>query len=202
MSLSRDLLNMCVTDIIDILIYSNTVEQHVHQVHQVLSCLLQHQLYVKAEKCKFHKTSISFLEYVFSDLGIEMDTMNVWAVTEWLVPTSIKQLLGFANYRQYIQMYSSVAAALTTLLGGKPRKLKKAALHSKGFQESKIQVDLSVRSPWSQSSIFFHKLSTAEANYDGNRELLSIKEDLEEWRHWLNGAQHPLQVITVHKILE
>ncbi|KAK3525543.1 hypothetical protein QTP86_034719, partial [Hemibagrus guttatus] len=43
----------------------------------------------------------------------------------------------------------------------------------------------------------------AEANYDvGNRELPSIKAALEEWRHWLEGARHPFQVLTNHHNLE
>lgn len=42
-----------------------------------------------------------------------------------------------------------------------------------------------------------------ELNYDiGNRELLIIKLALHEWRHWLEGAQHPFIVITDHKNLE
>ena len=46
------------------------------------------------------------------------------------------------------------------------------------------------------------KLSPAERNYDvGNRELLAVKMALEEWRHWLDGAQNPF-VWTDHKNLE
>ncbi|KAI5629102.1 hypothetical protein C0J50_10525, partial [Silurus asotus] len=40
-------------------------------------------------------------------------------------------------------------------------------------------------------------------NYDiGNRELLAIKLALEEWRHWLEGAEHPFTVVTDHKNLQ
>uniref|UniRef100_A0A8C9W0E0 Gypsy retrotransposon integrase-like protein 1 n=1 Tax=Scleropages formosus TaxID=113540 RepID=A0A8C9W0E0_SCLFO len=50
---------------------------------------------------------------------------------------------------------------------------------------------------------FSRKLSEAERNYDiGNRELLAIKLALEEWRHWLEGAQHPFLVLTDHKNLQ
>ncbi|XP_052410113.1 von Willebrand factor A domain-containing protein 7-like [Carassius gibelio] len=43
-------------------------------------------------------------------------------------------------------------------------------------------------------AFFSRKLNPAEANYDiGNRKLLAIKLALEEWRHWLEGARHPLQ---------
>lgn len=36
----------------------------------------------------------------------------------------------------------------------------------------------------------------------GNRELLAVKQALEEWRHWLEGAAQPFLVWTDHKNLE
>ncbi|KAK3575529.1 hypothetical protein QTP86_029273 [Hemibagrus guttatus] len=52
-------------------------------------------------------------------------------------------------------------------------------------------------------AFFSHKLNPVERNYDiGNRELLTIKLALEEWRHWLEGARHPFLVLTDHKNLE
>ncbi|KAI4900377.1 hypothetical protein NFI96_000695, partial [Prochilodus magdalenae] len=52
-------------------------------------------------------------------------------------------------------------------------------------------------------AFFSHKLSPAERNYGiGDRELLAMKLALEEWRHWLEGAQHPFLVLTDHKNLE
>ncbi|KAI3356793.1 hypothetical protein L3Q82_003459 [Scortum barcoo] len=47
------------------------------------------------------------------------------------------------------------------------------------------------------------KLTPAERNYDvGNRELLAIKVALEEWHHWLEGAEQSFIVWTDHKNLE
>ncbi|XP_030621226.1 galactoside 3(4)-L-fucosyltransferase-like [Chanos chanos] len=44
---------------------------------------------------------------------------------------------------------------------------------------------------------------SAERNYDvGDRKLLAIKLALEEWRRWLEGAQHPFLVWTDHKNLK
>ncbi|KAI2649352.1 Transposon Tf2-6 polyprotein [Labeo rohita] len=52
-------------------------------------------------------------------------------------------------------------------------------------------------------AFYSRKLTSAERNYDmGNKELLSMKAAIEEWRHWLEGAKHPFQVITDHKNLE
>ncbi|KAI3357228.1 hypothetical protein L3Q82_015689 [Scortum barcoo] len=66
---------------------------------------------------------------------------------------------------------------------------------------------LSQRSPQDQRihpcAFLSCKLSPAERNYDiGNRELLAIKVALEEWRHWLEGAEQPFIVWTNHKNLE
>ncbi|KAK3549527.1 hypothetical protein QTP86_003629 [Hemibagrus guttatus] len=47
------------------------------------------------------------------------------------------------------------------------------------------------------------KLTAAEANYDvGNRELLSVKAMLEEWRHWLERARYLFLVLTDHHNME
>ncbi|KAK3571047.1 hypothetical protein QTP86_001297 [Hemibagrus guttatus] len=52
-------------------------------------------------------------------------------------------------------------------------------------------------------AFYSRKLTVAERNYDvGNRELLAIKAALEEWRHWLEGARHPFQVLNDHRNLE
>ncbi|KAL0198834.1 hypothetical protein M9458_007374, partial [Cirrhinus mrigala] len=67
-----------------------------------------------------------------------------------------------------------------------------------------------VLSQWSGEPLALHprayyskKLTPAEQNYRiGDCELLAIRLALEEWRHWLEGAKHPFQVITDHKNLQ
>ncbi|XP_055081043.1 uncharacterized protein LOC129456635 [Periophthalmus magnuspinnatus] len=52
-------------------------------------------------------------------------------------------------------------------------------------------------------AFFSRRLSSAEVNYDvGDQELLAVKLALEEWRHWLEGAEQPFIVWTDHKNLE
>lgn len=57
-----------------------------------------------------------------------MDEMKVKAVTKWPRPSTVKELqkfLGFTNfYRCLIRNYSIVASPLTSLLKGKPAKLR------------------------------------------------------------------------------
>ncbi|XP_075894338.1 uncharacterized protein LOC142896522 [Nelusetta ayraudi] len=107
----------------DILIYSRTKEDHIHHVQAVLQRLLENSLFVKAEKCEFHVSSVAFLGYIIGQGSIEMDPAKVSAVTAWPIPESRKQLqrfLGFANfYRRFIRGYSTVAAPLTALTSSK-----------------------------------------------------------------------------------
>ncbi|KAK3517148.1 hypothetical protein QTP86_003930, partial [Hemibagrus guttatus] len=236
----RDLLGRSVIAYIDdILVYSASMEEHVIQVREVLARLQQHHLYVKLEKCEFHRSQVTFLGYVISHQGVEMDTVKFQAVTGWPEPSTVRELqrfLGFANfYRRFIRNYSSVAGPLTSLLRGKPKKLSWTDQARTAFLQLKdrfttapilrhpdpelpfvVEVDASCSGigavlsqrrgePGKLHPCAFHsrKLTAAERNYDvSNRELLAIKAALEEWRHWLEGAHHPFQVLTDHRNLE
>ena len=104
----------------DILIFSKTVEEHKVHVRQVLQRLLENRLYVKAEKCEFHLSSISFLGYIISWGKVEMDPFKVSAVAEWPAPSTrkgLQQILGFANfYLCFIRGYSQVTAQTAPLM--------------------------------------------------------------------------------------
>lgn len=119
----RDMLHQRVIVYIDdILIYSDSLEEHVQDVRAVLKRLIDNQLYAKLSKCEFHQTRISFLGYIISADGVLMDDSKVKAVVKWPQPSSVKELqrfLGFANfYRRFIRNFSVIASPLTSLLRG------------------------------------------------------------------------------------
>uniref|UniRef100_A0A8C2B1F0 Gypsy retrotransposon integrase-like protein 1 n=1 Tax=Cyprinus carpio TaxID=7962 RepID=A0A8C2B1F0_CYPCA len=122
----RDMLNLFVFVYLDdILIFSPSLQIHVQHVRRVLQRLLENRLFVKAEKCSFHASSITFLGSVISAEGISMDPAKVQAVLDWPVPdsrVSLQRFLGFANfYRRFIRNFSQVAAPLTALTSVKSR---------------------------------------------------------------------------------
>ena len=106
----------------DILVYSESTEEHVGHVRQVLERLRTNQLYCAPDKCEFHVTSVEFLGYVVTTNGVTMDESKVRTVVDWPQPESIRQIqvfLGFANfYRRFIRHYSRVVSPLTDLLKG------------------------------------------------------------------------------------
>ena len=61
----------------DILIYSDTLEEHIQQVRMVLKKLQAHRLYAKLKKCQFHVQKISFLRFIVSPDGISMDPERI-----------------------------------------------------------------------------------------------------------------------------
>lgn len=47
---------------------------------------------------------------------------------------------------------------------------------------------------------FSHRLLPVERNYNiGNHDLLAVKLELEQWRHWLEGAKLPFLVWNDHR---
>uniref|UniRef100_A0A3Q7ETV7 Reverse transcriptase domain-containing protein n=1 Tax=Solanum lycopersicum TaxID=4081 RepID=A0A3Q7ETV7_SOLLC len=104
----------------DIVIYSDTLEEHVMHLKKVFTILRENQLYVKREKCEFAQPKIHFLGYVISQGELRMDEAKVKAIQDWEAPTKVTELrtfLGLANYyRRFISGYSAKAAPLTELL--------------------------------------------------------------------------------------
>jgi len=116
----RDYLDQfCVAYLDDILIYSETLDEHIEHVRKVLRALQKKNLLVKLEKCEFHKQSVKFLGFILTINGIQMDEAKVKAVLDWPQPTTVKELqsfLGFVNfYRRFIEGYSRITAPLTNM---------------------------------------------------------------------------------------
>ena len=103
----------------DILIYSETEEDHEDHLRVILHTLRDHQLYAKFSKCEFWLTEVRFLEYVGSSSGVSVDPEKVEAVMSWERPKSvfeIRNFLGLAGYyKRFIEDFSRLAAPMTKL---------------------------------------------------------------------------------------
>ena len=104
----------------DIVIYSNSMEEHVGHLQTVFRVLRENELFVKREKCTFATEEVQFLGHVIGHGKLKMDEPKVKAIMEWEAPTKVMELrsfLGLVNYyRRFIEGYSRKAAPLTDLL--------------------------------------------------------------------------------------
>lgn len=104
----------------DIVVYSNTLKEHVDHLRKVFQVLRENELYVKKEKCDFAKEEVIFLGHKVGGGQLKMDEAKIKAIQEWEVPTKVTELrsfLGLVNYyRRFIKGYSARAAPLTDLL--------------------------------------------------------------------------------------
>ena len=103
----------------DILIYSDTLEEHHCHIREVLLRLRNNKLYTHGDKCSFHEDTIEYFGFILSPNGLSMDPGKVSAILEWPELCKVKDIqsfLGFANfYRRFISNYSEITVPLTCL---------------------------------------------------------------------------------------
>jgi len=107
--LFRDLINQGDTAIFinDILVATDTEEEHDELVEKMLKRLEENDLFVKPKKCKWKVREVEFLGVVIGPRGVEMQKEKVEGVLNWPAPHNIKKVqkfLGLTNYyRRFIK---------------------------------------------------------------------------------------------------
>ena len=112
----------CLIYLDDIIIFSSTFEEHLERLEAVFSRLKQHNLKLRADKCEFMKSRVTYLGHLVSENGIETDPEKTEAIRTWPIPKTVKDVrafLGFTGYyRRFIQNYARIARPLNDLLIG------------------------------------------------------------------------------------
>jgi hypothetical protein len=103
-----------------LLINSGDCQDMIKKCLHVLQKLLDHDLFIKPEKCEFLVTKVSFLGYFIENGKVSMDLSKVSGIAEWPPPTNVSQLrsfLGFCNfYHRFIEHYADKCQYLNLLL--------------------------------------------------------------------------------------
>ena len=109
----------CIVFMDDILIFSETLDDHMRDVQRVLDRISDSGLTLKPSKCFFCMPGISFLGYYIDSEGIHMQSEKVESIVNFPDPTnltearSFKGLAGF--YAHFIPKFSSIVKPITNL---------------------------------------------------------------------------------------
>ncbi|CAL8989416.1 unnamed protein product [Prunus brigantina] len=203
----------------DIVVYSNSLEEHLEHLQRVFKVLRENELYVKKEKCSFAQNEVEFLGHKIRGGQLLMEEGKVRAIQEWEPPTKVPELrsfLGLVNYyRRFIKGYSAIAAPLTDLLKKNrtwqwtPQcqhafdELKKALMEepvprlpdlSKPFEVHTDASDFAIGGVLMQDghplAFESRKLNDTERRYTvQEKEMTAVVHCMRTWRHYLLGSQ-------------
>ena len=104
----------------DLLIGTNSIEEHLTILREVLHRLQAAGLKLKLEKCDFLKKEIVYLGHVISEEGVRVNPEKIKGISSFPEPKTkknVKQFLGLAGFfRKFVKDFSVKAAPLTDLL--------------------------------------------------------------------------------------
>jgi len=102
----KDLLgSICHVYLDDIIIFSDSLEEHRARVRQVLAALRAAGLYCSPKKTDLCTIHCEFLGHVISRKGLQADPAKVARVKEWTVPQKVKEVRGFLGLVQYLRKF-------------------------------------------------------------------------------------------------
>ena len=113
----------------DILIYSQSEEEHEDHLRITLQALREHQLYAKCSKCGFWLIEVRFLGHVVSASGVLVDPEKVETVMSWERPKSVFEIRSFLELAGYYRRFIEDFSRLTTLMTRLTRKEVKFELN-------------------------------------------------------------------------
>ena len=121
-------LTYCLIYLDDVIIFSQTKEEHLERMHVVFDCLCEHGLKLKPSKSDVFKTEINYLAHHVSKKGVLPFKKNLEAIAECPPPdtyTKVKSFVGLVgHYRHFIKGFANIATPLYDLTSGENKDKK------------------------------------------------------------------------------
>ena len=107
----------------DIIIYSNTFEDHLLHLDSVFKKIQEAGLTLKFDKCTFAASELKFLGHIITEKGVAVLPEKIEAVRNSKQPinvTDIRSFVGLTNYyRRFVPNFSTVVSPLHQLAASK-----------------------------------------------------------------------------------
>ena len=104
----------------DLLIFSDSIEEHEHHCRRVFERMREQKLFAKLSKCEFGVLEAEFLGFIVSAEGLKPDPSKVQAIVDMAAPKDVPQLRSFLGavtfLQRFIRGFSHFTAPLTNLL--------------------------------------------------------------------------------------
>src|SRR6266542_249956 len=104
----------------DILVCSETFDEHINHLRKVFIKLREANLVIKLKKCKFGQRKIKFLGHIIGTDELRTDPENIKKIINCPVPmdvTGVRKFMGLCNYYQkFIKDLSKLSKPLRQLL--------------------------------------------------------------------------------------
>jgi len=106
----------CIVYLDDVLIYSDSLEQHQKDVAAIIRAIRKQGMKLKPSKCKFHPRETEYIAFIINNEGVKVDPIKTAAIWDWKPPTNkkgIQEFMGCCNfYRRFIEGFSRTAKPL------------------------------------------------------------------------------------------
>ena len=124
-------MNWCIVYLDDIIIFSDTKEEHLKRLEAVFQKLCAAGLKLKPSKCFFFREEIEYLGHVVSGKGISTNPKKIEVVSKWPTPKTVydvRSFLGFVGYyRRFIKNFSRITKPIREVITGLENQSKRTA---------------------------------------------------------------------------
>jgi RNase H-like domain found in reverse transcriptase/Reverse transcriptase (RNA-dependent DNA polymerase) len=100
----------------DIIIWSDTIAEHIKHIDMVMKSLHNTRLYCNPDKCNFFQKEVNFLGHHISAHGIEPNSSKIDKVLNWPTPKNATDVYGFLGLVRYIALFLLRLADYTCVL--------------------------------------------------------------------------------------
>lgn len=113
----------------DIIVFSESFNDHLHHIAEILERLEKNNIKIRPKKCRFIRESIEYLGHLISSEGIRPDPARVDTVISFKRPetvTDIRSFTGLASFfRKFIPELAKIVAPINKLIINKKSKREK-----------------------------------------------------------------------------
>ena len=110
----------------DVILYSDTPENHIDHINQILKLFAENGLRISVPKCKFFRTTVNYMGHVIKihkgRPSMKPQKSKIEAISKMTSPKTVRQLKGFIGMVAYLSCYINKLQILLTPMHALTRK--------------------------------------------------------------------------------